>query len=356
MNGRQTAFARRVAILLLTVLVIPVKQATAQGRQVPPAARMQSIEAEAMAPFTGDARGVSIQEMSRFGDSWSGGSQLLWTGGAPGSVLDLAFDVAQPAAYAVELYFTRAPDYAQVAFAIDRETSTSLLDLYCPRVAPPVPYQAGTFSLAAGRHHLSLKIDGRHSQSSGFLVGLDRIRLYPVGGLTTDARSSRTSDARVAAVTPDIAPRAAAAARSVPAGARTGSSAAGGDGSSCPTACLGNVSTVHREGAQGQCLAWFRVPCDPYGCDSASGMCRHSCANDSQCGQGAKCSTNTGMCSAAPPSCIDATTVRSANDQTESCLPYKCRAGSCRETCETSGDCAGGFGCNSYGRCVKAPK
>jgi hypothetical protein len=62
------------------------------------------------------------------------------------------------------------------------------------------------------------------------------------------------------------------------------------------------------------------------------------------------------MCTAAPPSCVDATTVRSANDQTESCNPYKCRAGSCRETCETSGDCASGFGCNSYGRCVKALK
>lgn len=341
------AFGRRAATLLLAALAIPAHQVVAQGRQAASAARMQSIEGEAMVSSSSGVRGVSVQAMSGFGDGWSGGSQLLWTGGSSGAVLDLTFDVAQPAAYAVELYFTRAPDYAQVAFSIDRQHSTSLLDLYGPRVAPPVPYQAGTFSLAAGRHSLSLKIDGKHSQSRGFLVGLDRIRLYPTGALTTDAREPQANDVRAAA---------AAQARGVQPGARAAPAGAGGDGGSCASSCLGSVSTVYRESAPGQCLAWFRVPCDPYGCDSASGMCRQTCATDTQCGQGAKCDTNTGMCTAAPPACIDSRTVRSANGQTETCLPYKCRAGTCRESCDTNGDCASGFSCNSYGRCAKALK
>lgn len=348
MKRPQSSIVRWAATLLLAAFAIPPHQVVAQDRQAASAARMQSIEGEAMASSSSGVRGVSVQEMSGFGDGWSGGSQLLWTGGFSGAVLDLTFDVAQPASYAIELYFTRAPDYAQVAFSIDRQASTSLLDLYGPRVAPPVPYQAGTFSLAAGRHSLSLKIDGKHSQSRGFLVGLDRIRLYPTGSLTTDARA--------AAAVPVATARAAAPARGVQPGVRSAPAGAGGDGGSCASSCLGSVSTVYRESAPGQCLAWFRVPCDPYGCDDTSGMCRQSCANDTQCGQGAKCNTSTGMCTAAPPACIDASTVRLANGQTESCSPYECRAGSCRETCESSNDCASGFGCNSYGRCVKVLK
>lgn len=346
---------RRAATLLLAICAIPPHQVAAQGRQTPPAGRMQSIEGEAMASSASGVRGVSVQEMSGFGDRWSGGSQLLWTGGSPGAVLDLTFDIAEPAVYAVELYFTRAPDYAQVAFSIDDQASRSLLDLYGPRVAPPVPYQAGTFALAAGRHSLGLKIDGRHPQSSGFLVGLDQIRLYPTGAMTTDARASVNGNIRAVETAPSSTARAGTPARSVQPGDR-GASAAAGEGDSCASSCLGSVSTVHRQGASGQCLAWFRVPCDPYGCDDTSGMCRQSCANDTQCGQGAKCNTSTGMCTAAPPACIDASTVRLANGQTESCSPYECRAGSCRETCESSNDCASGFGCNSYGRCVKVLK
>lgn len=356
MNARQVVSARRVrsATLLLVLLVIVPHLAAAQSRQAA-AAKMQSIEGEEMASSSSGIRGVSVQGMSAFGDGWSGGSQLLWTGGASGAAIDLDFDVAQPAAYAVELYFTRAPDYGQIAFAIDGQASTALLDLYGPRLAPPVPYQAGTFPLAAGRHRLHLRIEGKHEQSGGYQVGLDRIRLYPTGDLAPDARRGQASDVRAVAVAPDTVDRRATAVRDArPASA--GAAAAAAPGGSCASSCLGSVSTVYRESAPGECIAWFRVPCDPYGCDGTSGLCRQSCANDTECGQGSKCSTNTGMCSSAPPVCIDSTTVRSANDQTESCIPYECRAGACRETCETSNDCSSGFGCNTYGRCVKAMK
>ena len=182
-----------------------------------------------------------------------------------------------------------------------------------------------------------------------------QLGLYPTGAMTTDARASVNGNIRAVETAPSSTARAGTPARSVQPGDR-GASAAAGEGDSCASSCLGSVSTVHRQGASGQCLAWFRVPCDPYGCDDTSGMCRQSCANDTQCGQGAKCNTSTGMCTAAPPACIDASTVRLANGQTESCSPYECRAGSCRETCESSNDCASGFGCNSYGRCVKVLK
>lgn len=327
-----------------------------QGRQGGPAARLQTIEAEALVASARGATGLSAQGMSGFGDGWSGGAQLLWNGGRPGAVVDLAFAVEQPAVYALEMYFTHAPDYAQITFAVDQQASRAFLDTYAPRVAPPTPYQAGSFALTAGTHTLSIQVDGKHAQSSGYLVGLDRIRLYPTAALAEAEGRAGPAAARgdPAVVAEARNPAVGGPAPGAPAG--TASAPGGGQGAECASSCLGNVSTVSQANAQGQCQAWFRVPCDPYGCDAKSGMCRNACASDAQCGQGSKCNTNTGMCTSAPPACADAVTVKSANGQSESCLPYKCRAGACRESCDGSSDCASGHSCNVYGRCVTITK
>ncbi len=345
-------------LLWLALVVLLPTDLAAQGRQAAPAARLQVIEAEALVGSVRGMRGVGAQRMEDFGNGWSSGAQLLWSGAAPGAVLDISFDVDQPAVYAAELYFTRAPDYAQIGFAIDHQESRTILDTYGPRVAPPTPYQAGSFPLAAGTHTLSLKVNGKHAQSGGYLVGLDQIRLYPTAALAVTERQDAPGATRAAPVlaadtrSPAPAVRAAAPLAGATGAARATGSEQGGD---CPSACMGSVSTVYRKNAEGQCLAWFRVPCDPYECDAKSGMCRYSCASDEQCGQGSKCDTNTGMCTSAPAACVDAVTVRSANGQTHSCLPYKCRAGVCRESCESSNDCKNGYSCNVYGRCAKKP-
>lgn len=373
----------RALLVISIALIAAPRQLAAQTRQPARAApaTMQTFEGESLLGSAhANAGRLSAQAMNGFGNGWSADSQLLWSGASKGAVLDIGVNVTAPAVYAIELYFTRAPDYAQIGFAIDGNTSSATLDSYAPRVAPPAPYQAGTFALTAGPHTLSLMINGKHGQSSGYLVGLDQIKLYPTAPLSTESeRDARavpsgraSSPAAVTARNTPIgtsprspvealprgspalsASRAPPGSRSPPGSPAQSSSTPGGD---CASSCLGSVSTVYRKTEQGQCSAWFRVPCDPYGCEENTGMCRSTCANDTDCGEGSSCSTTTGLCSAAAPRCTTAYAVMSPNRQVESCEPYKCRAGACRESCTKSNDCAKGYACNAYGRCTVGGK
>jgi hypothetical protein len=142
------------------------------------------IEAEALA---GAGRvevsggGAHVQAMQPFGAGWSGAQQVLWTGGAEGAVLDLVVDVAAAGQYAVEIYLTRAPDYAQVRFEVDGRAGVTTFDGMAPTVAPSGPVQLGKFPLQAGPRRVSLMIVGRHPQSTGYLVGIDKLRFYAAG-------------------------------------------------------------------------------------------------------------------------------------------------------------------------------
>ena len=154
------------------------------GRAAPGPAMQMEIEADALVKngsvqvSGGQAR---VQPMSSFGGGWSGGEQLLWSGGSTGAVLDLMFDVPVASKYAFEIYMTRAPDYGQVRFEIDGQASFANFDGIAPQVMAPGPTQLGTFPLQAGKHKVSLMIVGKHAQSTGYLVGIDKLRLYPAG-------------------------------------------------------------------------------------------------------------------------------------------------------------------------------
>lgn len=126
---------------------------------------------------------VRVQSMSGFGNAWSGGEQLFWSGGAVGAVLDLLVDIPVGSKYAVEAYFTRAPDYGQVKIEVDGKPSPVTFDGMAPAVAQTGPTQLGNFPLPAGQRRISFMIVGKHPQSSGYYAGIDRIRLYPAGPL-----------------------------------------------------------------------------------------------------------------------------------------------------------------------------
>ena len=63
---------------------------------------------------------VAVQPMAGFGSGWSGNAQLFWSGVAVGALMDLLVDVPAAATYAVELYMTRAQDYADLKILEDR--------------------------------------------------------------------------------------------------------------------------------------------------------------------------------------------------------------------------------------------
>ncbi|MBK7251729.1 MAG: hypothetical protein IPI06_12930 [Gammaproteobacteria bacterium] len=126
---------------------------------------------------------LHVQPMESFGNSWSGGRQLFWAGGAVGAVLDLLIDVPQSAKYAVELHMTRAPDYGQLQIQVDGQPASQIFDGKANAVFATGAIQIGTFALTTGQHKVSFMITGKHPTSTGFLAGIDKLRLTQAGAL-----------------------------------------------------------------------------------------------------------------------------------------------------------------------------
>lgn len=124
---------------------------------------------------------VAVQSMTGFGKGWSANSQLLWKGGSVGAVLDLIVAIKEPGKYVVELYMTRAPDYANLKLEVDGKASPVPINLFAPKVMTTGPLQAGTFSLQAGQRKFAFMIVSKYPQSKDYFVGLDRIVLSRIG-------------------------------------------------------------------------------------------------------------------------------------------------------------------------------
>ncbi len=144
--------------------------------------RLQSVEVEAeslLVPPRYQLRGGEAvpQPMTGFGSGWGGGAQLFWRGGAVGAVLDLLVDVPTAGRWSVELWLTSAPDYGRLAFEVDGTKALLGFDGYTPSVSGPATVSLGTFTLQPGPRRVSLMITGKAPASSGWLAGVDRVRL-----------------------------------------------------------------------------------------------------------------------------------------------------------------------------------
>lgn len=149
-----------------------------------------TIEAESLVDSATTFGGtVTVQQMNAFGPGWSNNAQLFWRPTLPfGSNLKLPISSRFEGAYLVILHYTSAPDYGKVQAKIwyrvtagnagqrprFGETQPILIDGYSPQVQGP---HAVEFRIPRtdGAMELRLTIANRNSQSSGLLVGIDRV-------------------------------------------------------------------------------------------------------------------------------------------------------------------------------------
>jgi len=110
---------------------------------------------------------------------WSGGEQLLWSGAKPGERLELEFEAPADATYELAAAFTLARDFATIQVALDGQPLGQPLDLYnYPDVISSGEVPLGQHKLAAGKHRLTLEIEGANASAlKAYLVGLDYLRL-----------------------------------------------------------------------------------------------------------------------------------------------------------------------------------
>ncbi len=114
---------------------------------------------------------------------WDGNKQLFWIDGQPGDQIDLEFEVPDGLStdqYRLQGQFTQASDYARIQVLVDGQSIGPVWDFYDTEITNRV-VDVGALPLAAGRHVLTLRIEGHDDRAAPrHVVGLDYIQLVPV--------------------------------------------------------------------------------------------------------------------------------------------------------------------------------
>lgn len=127
---------------------------------------------------------IEHQDMRGFWGTWSGNEQLLWSGGASGNTISIAFTIPEGGSFELWTGLTLGPDFAQVNVSVD-DGPAHPLDLYARTVRHSGPTRVGAQTLTAGEHQLRLQIAGQNRRSTGLLVGFDYLLLKPAPQLTS---------------------------------------------------------------------------------------------------------------------------------------------------------------------------
>jgi hypothetical protein len=160
----------------------PVPVGERVGYAVPsePFSEEGALEGEALRVLRRDGGQVTVQDMYPFGEGWSGDNHLWWMHGRPGHELALALPVAHQGTYDISAQFTKARDYGIVSLTLDGEPLAGPIDLYSPGVVRTGAVDLGDRDLAAGRHELTVRIEGANDAAvKSYMFGLDWIKLTP---------------------------------------------------------------------------------------------------------------------------------------------------------------------------------
>jgi len=149
------------------------------GLRAEPRTAPGTLEAEALKIMGLTGGKTRNQGMGGFGNQWSGGAQLWWTGGKPGDKLTLALSIQDAGKYTLYSALTMAHDYGVVSITLDGKPITSTFDGYnAGKVILTDEQDWGTHHLTTGDHALTLTLENPNPAASpGNMVGIDYVRL-----------------------------------------------------------------------------------------------------------------------------------------------------------------------------------
>jgi putative heme-binding domain-containing protein len=161
-------------------LVKYLQSASQAGRSSPASPTIPgALEGEALKVLETTGGKTRAQGMGGFGNQWSGGSQLWWTGAKPGQKLTLALPIKEAGKYTLHAVLTMARDYGIFSINLDGRPVASTFDGYnADRVIHTDEQDWGTHQLSAGDHQLTFTITGMNAAAvPGYMLGLDYVRL-----------------------------------------------------------------------------------------------------------------------------------------------------------------------------------
>jgi hypothetical protein len=126
---------------------------------------------------------LRIQDVMRqlFGPHWSGGSQLWWEPERGGARLTLTVDVEAAGRYTIVGAFTKAKDYGRFQVYVNGIPVGQPFDGFHPReVIHSGRVVVGEAPFQAGENELIFEIVDKHSDSTGYMLGIDYLQLLPV--------------------------------------------------------------------------------------------------------------------------------------------------------------------------------
>ncbi|HZR16531.1 MAG TPA: glycoside hydrolase family 172 protein [Verrucomicrobiae bacterium] len=139
------------------------------------------LEGESLKVLSKTGGDPQEQDMTGFGESWSGDAHLWWINAKPGDKLDLALPVAKAGTYRLGLQLTKAPDYGIVQLYLDGQKLGEPLDLYHSSVVASGLLRFGQRELSAGQHKLTIEVLGANDKAiKNYMSGLDYVKLEPV--------------------------------------------------------------------------------------------------------------------------------------------------------------------------------
>ncbi|HTI97866.1 MAG TPA: DUF2961 domain-containing protein [Dongiaceae bacterium] len=182
-NSRPTLYAATVYWYLApggTDPYRPLPVSDRVGYEVGPVVKTipGAVEGEKMAVRSRTGGHVEEQDMTGWGEQWSGDAQLWWTQAHPGDDLQLTLPVAKAGTYHLTAQFTRAVDYGIVQLSLDGQKLGAPVDLYHDGVIPTGELDLGNHPLTAGDHTFGLQIIGANEKAvKSYMCGLDYVRL-----------------------------------------------------------------------------------------------------------------------------------------------------------------------------------
>ncbi len=140
-----------------------------------------ALEGEKLKILSKTAGNTNIQDMSGFGEAWSGEAHLWWIEAKPGDTMELAVPVEKTGTYRIKTQLTKAVDYGIHQLYLDGKKLGKPIDLFNNGVIPTGALDLGTHRLEKGRHVLKVEIIGANEKAvKAYMFGIDYLLLEDI--------------------------------------------------------------------------------------------------------------------------------------------------------------------------------
>ena len=117
------------------------------------------------------------QRLSGHPGKWNLKDHLVCHGGKEGDYIEFEFSGFEDREYSLNLFCTKAADYGNIKFYVNRQENGKQLDCYSQEVEATGAIDLGTYKPVNGKFILRIELIDRNPLSTGTLFGLDCIRI-----------------------------------------------------------------------------------------------------------------------------------------------------------------------------------